>query len=55
MLEQNYTKESQLPEKSVINSLEFINFKGLDGLIIDFNAQEKKCNCYFWKKWFRKI
>lgn len=49
MLEQNYTKESHLPEKSVINSLEFINFKGLDGLIIDFNAQEKNVTAIFGK------
>lgn len=49
MSTQNGNRETQLPERSVINSLEFITFKGLDGLNIDFNAQEKNVTAIFGK------
>ena len=46
---QNVNKETRLPERSFINALKFITFKGLDGLTIDFNAQEKNVTAIFGK------
>ncbi len=46
---QNSSLETPLPEKSVINSLEFITFKGLDGLAIDFDAKHKNVTAIFGK------
>lgn len=49
MSNQNSIVGTKLPEKSVINSLEFITFKGLDGLAIDFDATHKNVTAIFGK------